>query len=86
MTPRLLGKETNITAEHKRHFKALMSGEYNNFALFSCFVNGEPSVAIVVIEGEGEESKIHPIFVAVTKGMRLEDHEGTRPNIHGGER
>lgn len=79
--PKKRAKKTNITAEHQRHFKALMSGEYSNIALFSCFVDGEPSAAIVVIE-----SKIHPIFVAVTEGMRLGDHEGTRPSIHGGER
>jgi hypothetical protein len=84
--PKKRAKKTNITVEHQTHFKALISGEYSNFALFSCFVNGEPSAAIVAIEGEGEESKIHPIFVAVTEGMMLEDHEGTRPSIHGGER
>jgi hypothetical protein len=86
IVPKKRAKKTNITAEHQRHFKALMSGKYSNFALFSCFVNGEPSAAIVVMEDEGEGSNIHPIFVAVTEGMRLEDHEWMMPGIHGGGR
>ena len=27
---------TNITEEHRRAFEALTSGDYDNFALFSC--------------------------------------------------
>ena len=38
---------TNITAEHRTAFEALVSGDYANFALLSCFVNGEPAAAIV---------------------------------------
>ena len=79
-------RRTNITEEHKRIFNALVSGEYRNFALFSLFVNGEPSAAIVTIENEGTTSKIIPRFVAVTEGMRLEDHEGIGPSIDGGKR
>jgi hypothetical protein len=29
---------TNITADHRAAFEALTSGDYANFALFSCFV------------------------------------------------
>ena len=47
---------TNITAEHRAAFEALVSGEYDNFALFSCFVANEPAVAIVAINRDGEES------------------------------
>ena len=72
-------KKTNITREHKKAFNALVSGEYRNFALFSCFVNGEPSAAIVAVEEEGEEVKVTPLFVAVTEGMELADHDGNRP-------
>ena len=60
-------KKTNITREHKKAFNALVSGEYRNFALFSCFVNGEPSATIVAVEEEGEEVKVTPLFVAVTE-------------------
>ena len=40
---------TNITDEHKRVFEALKSGEYRNFALVSCFVDGEPAAAIATV-------------------------------------
>ena len=72
--------ETNITQEHRQVFNALTSGEYSNFALFSCFVNGEPASAIVSVNKPGaDEYQITPIFVSVTPGMRLIDHEGMQP-------
>jgi len=37
---------TNITGAHQAVFEALTSGDYADFALFSCFVNGEPAAAI----------------------------------------
>jgi hypothetical protein len=40
---------TSITADHRAAFEALTSGDYANFALFSCFVNGEPAAAIVAV-------------------------------------
>lgn len=70
---------TNITKEHQSAFEALTSGEYGNFALFSCFVNGEPTSAIVAINQDGEEYAMSPLFVAVTPGMRLTDHDGVEP-------
>ena len=76
---------TNITVEHRRAFDALKSGRYDNFCLFSCYVDGEPAAAIAAVsvhepdgEGEGEaEYGIHPLFVSVTPAMRLTDHDGT---------
>ena len=52
---------TNITADHRAAFEALVSGDYANFALFSCFVNGEPAAAIVAVtqEARGQE-KVTP--------------------------
>ena len=41
--------QTNITPGLQEIFNAITSGEYRNFALFSCFVNGEPAAAIVAI-------------------------------------
>ncbi len=67
---------TNITAEHRAAFEALVSGEYDNFALFSCFIANEPAVAIVAINRDGEEYTIRPLFVAITPGMVLIDHDG----------
>jgi hypothetical protein len=70
---------TNITTEHREAFAALSSGTSRNFALFSCFVNGEPAAAIVAITRNGEDYAIAPLFVSVTPGMALSDHEGGAP-------
>ena len=67
---------TNITADHRAVFNALISGEYGNFALFSCFVGGEPAAAIVAVNRDGPEYLITPLFVAVTPVMVLTDHDG----------
>ena len=69
---------TNISAEAKRAFNALTSGEYDNFVLYSCFCNGEPTSAICALsrcEDTGDYI-IAPLFVARTPGMRLTNHEG----------
>ncbi len=72
--------DTNITKEHQDAFKALTSGDYANFALFSCFVNGEPASAIVAVnKPAGDEYQITPLFVSITPGMKLIDHEGISP-------
>ena len=67
---------TNITEEHRKAFAALTSGGYGNFALFSCFVDGEPSAAIVAVQESEEGFLIQPLFVAVTEAMDLTDHDG----------
>ena len=67
---------TNITAEHRAVFEALTSGRFDNFALFSCFVAGEPASAIVAINRDGGTYTVRPLFVAVTPGMVLTDHDG----------
>ena len=46
---------TNITQSHRHAFQAMLSGEYDNFALFSCFVNGAPAAAIVAVNRDGEQ-------------------------------
>ena len=71
---------TNIRPEHISAFEALISGGHNNFALFSCFLDGEPAVAIVAVtppKSEDDEYQITPLFVGVTEGMVLTDHDGT---------
>ena len=70
---------TNITAEHRAAFEALTSGRFNNFALFSCFVNGEPAAAIVSVNRDGEEYTITPLFVSVTPSLQMTDHDGHLP-------
>ena len=66
---------TNILQEHKDAFDALRSTEFTNFALFSCFVNGEPAAAIVAVNEKGEEYDITPLFVSVTPGMSIKNHD-----------
>jgi len=70
---------TNIRLEHISAFEALTSGKHDNFALFSCFLDGEPAVAIVVVtppESDEGEYQITPLFVGITENMVLTDHEG----------
>jgi hypothetical protein len=67
---------TNITQEHRAAFEALISADYDNFALFSCFVDGEPAAAIVAVNRDGEDYNISPLFVALTPGMVLTDLDG----------
>ncbi len=71
---------TNIRPEHISAFEALTSGQFDNFALFSCFLGEEPVVAIVAIaprQNENDDYQITPDFVSVTDAMVLTDHEGT---------
>lgn len=70
---------TNIQPEHISAFEALTSGEHDNFALFSCFLDGAPAVAIVAVtppESDEGEYQITPLFVGVTEAMVLTDQDG----------
>jgi hypothetical protein len=71
---------TNITAEHRAAFEALTSGDYANFALFSCFVNGEPASAIVAVNRDGDNYNITPLFISVAPSLTVTDHGGQRPS------
>jgi hypothetical protein len=75
---------TNITDDHQRAFRALTSGEHGNFALFSCFLNGEPASTIVAVVPAGESFDIVPLFVSVTPSMDLTDHDGRTPSEPNG--
>jgi hypothetical protein len=56
--PKTQKPKTNITRKHKQAFDALFSGKFNNFALVSCFVDGNPVAAIAAVtEAEGSS---HP--------------------------
>ena len=74
---------THITDEHQAAFEALTSGEYDNFLLFSCFIDGTPGAAIVAVnpcppaeDGGAPEVELRPLFVSVTPAMKLTDHDG----------
>ena len=45
---------------------------YENITLASCLVNGEPGVAIVMVDDAGEgKVAVMPLFVAITPKMKL---------------
>jgi hypothetical protein len=71
---------TNITQAHRDAFEALRDGAVSNFALLSCFVNGEPTAAIVAVNSDGADYALTPLFVSVTDAMHLTDHEGCTPD------
>ncbi len=75
---------TNITTAHREAFEALRNASFENFALFSCFVNNQPASAIVAIVENGGEYEITPLFVSVTDAMILTDHDGLVPGPNGG--
>jgi hypothetical protein len=63
---------SNITPGHVRVFQAIRSQLYDNITLASCQINGDPGVAIVMIEDAGEgHLAVMPLFVAITENMRL---------------
>jgi hypothetical protein len=68
--------KTNITKSHRDAFEALQKGSFQNFALFSCFVDGQPAAAIVAVSSMGDDYTVTPLFVSVTAAMNLTDHEG----------
>lgn len=71
---------THIRPEHVSAFEALTSGAHNNFALFSCFLDGAPAVAIVAVtrpDNPDAEYRITPLFISVAEHMVLTDHDGT---------
>ena len=74
---------THVTEPHRHAFQALVSGEYDNVAPFSCFIDGSPGAAIVAVhpcppagEGPAPESAVRPLFVSVTPAMTITDHDG----------
>jgi hypothetical protein len=67
--------DVNITAGHVRALHMVTSGLYDDrIALWSCTINGEPGVAIVLIDDVSYrgQTRIAPLFVALTPGMKVE--------------
>lgn len=67
---------SNIEPWHRKNFSSLANGR-GQFALFSCYVNGEPTAAIVAINRHDKQFIVRPLFVAVTPAMNVVDHNGT---------
>jgi hypothetical protein len=81
-------KSSNITPGHVRAFQAVTTQLYGEVGLWSCCINGEPGVAIVLAEHVGEgKVGIMPLFVAITPGMEVEfDGEQSGGDDEGGPR
>jgi len=63
---------SNITPGHVRAFQTVRSQLYDNVTLASCIINGEPGVAIIMIDYVGENKMaVMPLFVAITESMDL---------------
>jgi len=65
-------KDSFITPGHVRAFQAVTSRLYDNITLWSCRINGEAGVAIVMVDDVGEGSLVvMPLFVAITPNMQI---------------
>ena len=59
-----------ITPGHVRAFQAVTTQLYGQCDLLSCYINGEPGVAIVLMQHVGEDKiAVMPLFVAITPKM-----------------
>jgi hypothetical protein len=78
-------KDSFITPAHVRAFQAVTSRLYDNITLWSCRINGEPGVAIVMLDHVGENSvAVMPLFVAITPGMEITFDGGREVSDGGG--
>lgn len=74
-----------ITPGHVRAFQAVTTQLYGEPTLVSCLINGEPGVAIVLMEHVGEgKVGVMPLFVAITSKMDVV-FEGEASGSGGGD-
>jgi hypothetical protein len=78
-------KDSFITPGHVRAFQAVTSRLYDNITLWSCRINGEPGVAIVMVDQPADDTlAVMPLFVAVTPSMNI-SFEGASESSGGDE-
>jgi hypothetical protein len=78
---------SNITPGHVRAFQAIRSQLYDNITLASCTINGDPGVAIVMMDFVGEDKlAVMPLFVGITEKMEIDfsDEFGSSDGGGGG--
>ncbi len=79
--------ESNITEKHIDAFEAILDPERRKeFALYSCFVDGHPTTAIVHMtddpnEDNPERVRVAPVFMAVTADMKITNHQGVEAEL-----
>jgi hypothetical protein len=77
----------HITPGHVRAFQAIRSPMFDNITMFSCFINGEPGVAVVMIDPVTDtQVAVMPLFVAITPGMNIQFPAEQRSSSGGGRR
>jgi hypothetical protein len=75
-----------ITPGHVRAYHMIRSNLYDNVTLWSCYVNGDPAVAIVLVDDAGANNvAVMPLFVSITEGMQLEFPGGKSMGGDSGE-
>jgi hypothetical protein len=74
---------TEAILAYSRAFENMSSGQYDNFRLVACRVNGVPSLEIIALYSGDDEDTIvaQPLFVAITPGMVITDEDG---RVQGG--
>jgi hypothetical protein len=66
-------RHSNITPGHVRAFNMVTSGLFDDVTLWSCSIDGEPGVAIVMVKEVGEgKVAVMPLFVAITPEMKID--------------
>ena len=76
---------SNITPGHVRAFQAIRSQLYDNITLASVSINGEPGVAVIMIDEVGEgKVAVMPLFVGITHAMKIEFSGETESDDGGG--
>lgn len=74
-----------ISPGHVRAFQLVTSGHPDQITLWSCRINGEAGVAIVLVDDSRPgQVAIMPLFVALTAGMEV-TFEGESGSGGGGE-
>ena len=58
-----------LTDDQQETFEAITSGEYDNLALMSAHLDGQPVGVICAITEDGEMYDIHPLAVLVTDAL-----------------
>ena len=72
-----------ITTGHVQAFQFVRSPQYDNVTLLSCTINGEPGVAIVMLDRiDDDRMGVMPLFVAITASMEV-DFPGERRSGNG---
>jgi len=62
-----------ITTGHVQAFQLVRSPQYDNVTLAACTINGEPGVAIVMLDRiDDDRMGVMPLFVALTASMEIE--------------